>query len=537
MAEKERKVKQPNLRAAGRFILAASLTLAALVSGSVLAQKPTPEGTLVVAAALEPKQLITNYDSYGGANYINMNIMSKLVFFDNITNDVYPDLAESWSYSDDFQTYTIKLREGVTWHDGTPFTSADVKWTLDDIVAQGNSAVTYKFLTDIASVETPDDHTVIVNLSQPNGILMENFASYNSFTVLPKHLYEGTDARNNEYNLKPVGTGPFRFVEYVPGSHVMLEANPDYYGEGPFLQRLVFQFIPSLPTALLALESGQVGYITASPPFADVPRLRQTAGIEVVGRVSPVVMWFGFNFDKPMWQDVNLRRAVALAIDRDELVDRLYQNLVNPADGYFTSVVEWANNTDAGQPETDLEEAERLLDAAGYPRGADGVRMRIDFAVFPTNIWGSPEQAQMVKQQLSRVGIDVNVQVIEYALKTDVVNNRRNFDLVHGGGLRGPDPSELVNFVGSSGSANAMRYSSAEVDELLQLGRSTADRDARREYYAELQELLAQDVPMVNLVEYAYLRPYSTKYTGFFFEDEAAGRVAEHMYNLVRLAD
>ncbi len=493
-------------------------------------------GAMVVATGLELKQFNVNYTPDNAALYIIMNIYSKLAAFDTVNNAMYPGLAETWDISPDLQTYTLHLRRGVTWHDGKPFTAADVTWTIEDIKREGDKAVTSKFVADIDRLEAPDDHTVIVHLSKPNGILMEGFASYYGFNILPRHLYEGTDVRTNPYNQKPIGTGPFKFVEHVTGSHVALAANPSFYGDGPNLERLIFQFIPSLPTAMLALQSGDVGYVTASPPFADVPRLRSLPGMKVDSTPSPVVMWFGFNLDRQLWKDDRMRLAVAHAINREEIASRLYAGLVKPADGYFTSVVPWANNPDAKQPAFDPAEAERLLDAAGHPRGAGGVRLKINFVVFPTNIFGSVEQAQMVRQQLAKVGIDVEVQVTDFAMRGEITHKRRDFDLIHSGGIRGPDPSELAYFVGKDANYNTMNYDSPRVNELLELGRGTADRDKRRSYYAEIQTILAKDIPMVNLVEYAYIRPYRSNYAGFYWQPAAAGKIGEAMYNMVTMA-
>jgi peptide/nickel transport system substrate-binding protein len=493
------------------------------------------KGTLVVATALELKQFNINYTPDNTAAYLNSNIYSKLVAFDFVANTLYPSLAESWEIAPDLLTYTLHLRRGVTWHDGHPFTAADVAWTIEDIMRMGDKAVTSKFVADIDHLDTPDDFTVVIHLKRPNGILLEGFASYYGFNILPKHLYAGTDVLTNPYNRKPIGTGPFKFVEHEVGSHVVLAPHQGYFAEGPMLERLIFQFIPSLPTAMLALQAGEVGYITASPPFADVPRLKSLPGLKVEATSSPIVMWFGFNMDRKEWQDERMRRAIAHAVDRNEIAARLYSNLVKPADGYFTSTVPWANNADAKQPDYNPAEAERLLDAAGHPRGAGGVRMKIRFVVFPTNIWGSVEQAQMVRQQLSKIGIDVEVVVTDFAMRTEVVRNRRDFDLIHSGGIRGPDPSELFYYVGKGGNYNTMNYDSPRVNELLAEGRGTADRGKRRAAYAELQAVLAQDVPMVNLIEYAYIRTYRAGYTDWFWQPAATGRISESMYNLVRL--
>jgi peptide/nickel transport system substrate-binding protein len=522
-----------------RSLLTGGLALSTVVAvpfSPSNAADPRPSGTLVVGTSLEPRRLNINYDPDNAAQYLNLNIYSKLLAFDIVGNTLYPELAESWDVAPNLSTYTFHLRRGVTWHDGKPFTAADVKWSIEDVLRQGTKAVTYRLAADIDHVDTPDDFTAVIVLKKPNGIMLENLASYYGLNILPRHVFEGTDPHTSDLTLRPVGTGPFRFVEHVPGSHLLMEANRSYFGDGPHLERLVFQFIPSLPTAMLALQAGEIGYATASPPFADVARLQALPGIKVESSPSPIVMWFGFNLDRPLWQDVRVRRAIAHAVNRDEIVDRLYRGLVKPADGYFTSAVAWANDPQSRQPAFDPAAAERLLDEAGHRRGPDGVRLKIRFVAFPTNIWGSVEQAQMVQQQLSRVGIAVEVQSVEFALRNQIIRGARDFDLVHSGGMRGPDPSELRYFVGSNGNYNTMNYRNPKIDTLLDEAEATADRAQRKARYFEVQALLAQDVPMVNLIEYAYLRPHRANYAGFFWQPEAAGKISDSMYNLVHQA-
>ncbi|MGV3651446.1 MAG: ABC transporter substrate-binding protein [Devosia sp.] len=490
--------------------------------------------TLVLSMPYEPKFLNVNYDSDLGAPYQNMNIYSKLITYSYANSELHGDLAESWDLSSDGLTYTFKLRQGVKWHDGAPFTAADVVWTIEDILREGTAAVSFKMIQDIASIEAPDDFTVVITLKAPNSAFLANVASYYGFNILPRHLYEGTDVRANPLNLAPVGTGPFKFAETVPGSHTVMVANEDYFGEGPFVDVLVFRTIPNLATAISALEAGETAYSIASPPPGEVPRLAASPGIKVDSSNSPIVMWFGFNFDRPEFKDVRVRRAIAQAINREEIAEKLYRGLVKPADGYYTSAVGWANNPDVKQPAFDPAAAEQLLDEAGYPRGADGIRFRTSYTAFTFSIWGGPEQAQMIRQYLADVGIDVTVKNTEFSLFNEVIRTKRDYDMVNSGGLRGPDPSEFINFVGSKGSRNVMPFVNQEVDALFAQDRVAVTQDERKALHHKIQELVAADVPVVNLIEYAYARPYRSEWTGWWWQEDAIGRVGQDMYNLVQ---
>lgn len=514
-------------------------TLAGGLLATLLALAPpvAAQDTLVVSMSYEPKFFNVNYDSDLGAPYQNMNIYSKLLNYNYVNSELHGDLAESWDVSDDGLTYTFHLRQGVKWHDGEPFTAADVIWTINDILREGTAAVSFKMLSDVEKVTAPDDFTVVATLKQPNSAFLSNVASYYGFNILPKHLYEGTDPRTNPYNLAPVGTGPFKFVETVPGSYTAMQANKDYFGEGPYVDGLIFRTIPNLATAMSALEAGETAYSIASPAPGEVARLQATPGIKVDPSNSPIVMWFGFNFDRKEFQDVRVRTAIAQAINRDEIAQKLYLGLVKPADGYFTSAVAWANNPDAKQPAFDPANAEKLLDEAGYPRGPDGTRFKLTYTAFAFSVWGGPEQGQMIRQYLADIGIEVTVESPEFALFNELIRNKRDFDLVNSGGQRGPDPGEFINFVGTKGSRNVMKWINPEIDTLFAADRLAVTQDQRRDIQFKIQDLVAKDVPVVNLIEYAYMRPYRAEWTGWWWQDGAVGKVGQDMYNLVKRAN
>ena len=500
---------------------------------SPAAAQPKWGGTLVVGVYTDPKFLNSNYDFDGQAYYQNSNILSKVVSYDYRTGTLHPDLATKWDVSADGLTYTFALREGVKWHDGKPFTSADVKWTYDDLIKEGIKAQAYRIITSLKSVEAPDPKTVVFKLSETDALFLVGLAGYYGANVLPKHLYEGTDARKNPYNLRPVGTGPFKVVELVTGSHLTLEANPDYFGLGPYLDKLIFKVVPNLATMVSTLETGEVGYSAPSPPFGDVARLRSVAGLKVDEAPSQIVQWTAFNLSDPKYKDLRVRQAITHAIDKQAISTQVYAGLVTPSTATYISTVPKFYNANAKQPEYDPVKAEKLLDEAGYKRGADGIRFKTRYAAFISSLAGGPEMGQVIKQQLAKVGIDVNLEVQEFALFNEKIIKKRDFEMTASGGPHGPDPSEFANFVGTGGTRNVMGYSNARVDELFKLGRKTLVEEERKKIYIEIQEIIAKELPRMNLIEYTYMRPYRAEFSDFWWQDVATQKkIGQDMYNL-----
>jgi peptide/nickel transport system substrate-binding protein len=501
-------------------------------SGAAAAQ-PKWGGTLVVGVYTDPKFLNSNYDFDGQAYYQNMNIFSKIVNYDYKTGTIHPDLATKWEVSPDGLKYTFTLREGVKWHDGKPFTSADVKWTYDDLIKEGAKAQAFRIITTLKSVDAPDAKTVVFNLSETDALFLVGLAGYYGANVLPKHLYEGTDVRKNPYNTKPVGTGPFKVVELVTGSHLTLEANPDYYGLGPYLDKLIFKVVPNLATMMSTLETGEVGYSAPSPPFGDVARIRTLPNMKVDQAESQIVQWTAFNLDIPKFKDLRVRQAIIHAIDKQAISTQVFAGLVTPSTATYISTVPKFYNANAKQPEFDIAKAEKLLDEAGFPRGADGIRFKTRYAAFISSLAGGPEMGQVIKQQLAKVGIDVTLEVQEFALFNEKIINKRDFEMTASGGPHGPDPSEFANFVGTGGTRNVMKYSNARIDELFRMGRKTLNEEERKKIYFEIQEIVAKELPRMNLVEYTYMRPYRSEFHDFWWQDVATQKkIGQDMYNL-----
>lgn len=492
-------------------------------------------GTLVVATALEPTFYQTNYQWDGGVVYISHNILSKLCAWDEDTKTIYPDLAESWESSDDLMTWTFHLRQGVKWHDGEPFTSADVKWTFESILEYGDQAYTYNYVKMVESVETPDDYTVVFHMAYPCGTFVESVADYQGPDILPAHIYEGTDPYTNPANQAPIGTGPFKFVEAKLGNYCKLEANPDYYGDGPYLDEIIYSFIPDVTTATTSLEAGEVGWMTATPSFAEADRLASVDGITVDTQATNIVQWTQFNLsedaDRPYISDVRVREAICWAIDNQNIADVLYLGYVEPCDNWYTSTVEWAVNRDVEFPGYDVDKANQILDDAGYERGSDGYRFELTYRCFTTSIYGTTDIPNLIAQYLDAVGIKLNVERYEWAVRAEYLDENLDWDMCSAGGSRGPDPSSFAN-VWNYSSSNKSRYYNEEVMNLFDEATKYATHEERAPYYKEIQEHFAEDIPYYNYIEYSYVRPHGSDYINFFWTADC-GNAADHMLNTV----
>ncbi|HOI35669.1 MAG TPA: ABC transporter substrate-binding protein, partial [Mesotoga infera] len=336
--------------------------------------------TLVVAYMGDPIWFnpCAKTDDYGAA--INRNIFDQLVAQD-VNYDLVPQLATSWEVSEDGKEYTFYLRKGVKWHDGEPFTSRDVKYTLESIVTNKGSA--YNNVAMITEVVCPDDYTAVVKLQDPYAPFIPFLAWYGT-QIMPAHLYEGTDWNDNPANQKPVGTGPFKFVEWVKGDHVTLTKNEEYWGEGPYVDRLIFKIIPDPNTALQAFLNGEADIDQNRPGFNTLSILKMNPEVNVVINPSPSRYYLGFNLTDPARPTTNLkvRQAISCAINKQAIVDKVLGGFGGIGEYFYTPAIPWAVDTNVKAALYDPAKADKLLDEAGYTRGNDGWRFALDLLYF-----------------------------------------------------------------------------------------------------------------------------------------------------------
>jgi len=495
--------------------LARSGAVAAIALGvslwgpAAFAADPQRGGTLSAIIQPEPVILTAALNTAAPTGVVSGNIFEGLVDYDANLNPV-PALAESWETSADGLTLTLKLRKNVKWHDGTPFTAADVKWTLEEVwkkIHPRNQAIFAK----VEKVETPDDHTVVLRLSQPSVAILSSLNS-NGAQVLPKHLYEGTDILNNPNNNKPVGTGPFVFKEWVRGSHIVLERNPDYWREGkPYLDKVIFKVIPDAAARSAALEKGEVQYGVLSPvPLKDAERLGKLPNIRISTQgyewLSPW-LFADFNVDRPQLKDPRVRRAIAHAVNRKQVADVVWFGFAKPATSPVPSTLTAFHDASGIAYDYDVKKAEALLDEAGFKRGADGTRFSLDIDYIP---YGDDfkRTAEFLKQALKRVGIEANVRSQDTAAYTRRVYGDRDFDISITWFAAFSDPQVGVNRAYWSASVgknipwtNGSGYRNPQVDEIISKTQGEPDPKARVALFKELQKIVLTDLPTLPLVE------------------------------------
>ncbi len=480
---------------------------------------PVSGGTLVAAISPEPVMLNAAVNPAAPAGNVTPNIFDELVTYD-FGMVPRPSLATRWEVAEDGLSITFWLRRGVKWHDGQPFTSADVKFSLLNVwkTIHPRGRANFAAVTD---VETTDDHTVVLRLKAPAPVILSVLNSY-ELQVLPRHLYEGTDLATNPHNLKPVGTGPFVFKSWERGSHIILERNPDYWDAGkPYLDRLIYRIIPDATSRAALLEKGEVHFAPFSPiPLRDVERFGgipsvaiETKGYEFLGP------WFylEFNLRNPVLADVNVRRAFAHAIDREVVAKTGWYGLATPAAGPIPSVLGKFYTSDAPSYPFDPAKAEALLDQAGHKRGPDGTRFKIIHDYLP---YGEEYKraGEYVRQALKRVGVNVELRSQDASAFFRRVYTENDFDLSSTWIAAFADPQVGVHrLYWSKGInkgtplTNASGYSSAETDAIIEASQIERDPAKRIEQFHQLQRIAQRDLPLLNLVELRFFTVHSAK--------------------------
>ena len=501
-------------------VVATAIAVASAACGAPATQTAPVVTTLIVAQNNDPGSLNPAITTSGNVHPVTDQIFNGLVGLDENMTPV-PELAERWDVAADGRTYTFHLRDGVRWHDGHAFSSADVKFTFERALLEFHSRTRAALRNVLAGIDTPDALTVVFRFREPYAPLLQRLDVVEA-SILPKHLFEDTDVMAAPANLHPVGTGPFRFVSYRKGEFVELAKNPDYFKPGlPKVDRLIFRITPSSTTAVMALERGEIDYLPAVPG-ADLERLRAMPSLSVVraaagsgGSFCQDVVFP--NLTRAPFNDLRVRRAFYLALDRQVIVDRVYFGQGTPSTGPISRQLSWVYSPDVRTYAHDAAEAERLLDAAGYRRATDGVRLRVAFT-HPTT---SGRLGQALRDQLQHVGIDLTLDAMDFNAAVEKNFVRKDFDLGFASFCNGADPEIGVRRVYASDNiapipfSNGASYQSADADRLLQTAATTLDRAARVRTYAALQRLLTDDLPYFWIIDSDGARAFRTAFSGF----------------------
>ena len=501
----------------------------------------TAGGTLVVAISEDPGQYNPALTTSGSVHTASELMFNGLVSYD----DEYapqPDLALSWEIEEDGALYRFALRDDVVWHDGTPFTSNDVKYTFENVLTEFHSRTKASVGALLESVDTPDDYTVEFRFTEPYAPLLQQL-DVTEAPILPAHLYEGSDIEANPANLEPVGTGPFMFGSRTPDEEIVLTKNPNYFKDGlPILDEVVMRVIPDEGSQVIALETGEVDWLWGVPG-PDLERFRNDDNYGTLDTlVNPgganCIMTVSFNLDRPVFQDVLVRRAIAHALDRQAFVERVAFGQGNAATAPISSGIPTAYADGLDMPGFDPEEAGRLLDEAGWLRDGDGVRtaqgvdgvedgtpLRFGVHLFPN----FAPYGELMKALLIEVGVDLEINALERATMVEQVFTERNFDTNVISYCNGTDPEVGVRRMYISSNiapipfSNSSGYVNPEVDALFDEARNTVDPAARSAVYRTLQEILVEELPYYWLVETTSTRIFTADCSGF----HAFGHFAE----------
>ena len=488
--------------------------------------------TLVAAITTDPGHLNPAITTNGGVHTAADLLYDGLISIgDDLTP--HPALAERWSVEDGGARYRFFLRHGVQWHDGTPFTSADVKFSFDSVLLRFHSRTRASLGPILLRIDTPDDFTVVFQFKRPYVPLLAQL-DVSEGPIIPKHLYAGTDPLTSRVNMAPVGTGPFRFVSYTHGAEIRYGANTRYFGHVPSLRTVVLRVIPDGSTQVAALEAGEVDWLFGVPGpererLGREPRIRleQTAVSPGGGNCITTV---GFNLDKPWLRDERVRHGIAQALDRQQFVDRVTFGDGKVADAPISSAIAFAHANDLHMPGFDTVQADRLLTEAGWRRAGTGTRVAhgvpairdgTPFVIMFKVMSGMAPYGELLRAQLRRVGVDLRVVALEPVVFAQTVFTARDFDVSIAPYCQGIDPQigvqrmYLTSSIAKVPFSNMAGYRNSTMDSLFDRAGSALDIGERRRVYREIQQLAAKDQPYIWLVETTSTRAHTSRCTGF----------------------
>ncbi|MFY9701401.1 MAG: ABC transporter substrate-binding protein [Terriglobales bacterium] len=446
--------------------------------------------TLVMIIESSPTNLDPRVGIDGQSERIDELLFDALLTRDDHFN-VQPGLAERWEIPDPL-TYVFHLHTGVKFHDGRPLTSLDVKWTFDSLLQgklRSTKTSTYRY---VDRIDAPDDFTVVFHLKEPFAALLWNL-SEGAIGIVPEGSLD-------EMTRQPIGTGPFKFVSAETDKDVILARNDNYWGARPHLARVHFDVVPDATTQALELRKGSADLTINSPMPPDaIVTLERDPSLIVQRGAGTRLAYLAFNLRDPILKDVRVRQSIAYALDRRPMIEYLWRNQVQAASSILPRQ-SWAYNGDVQRYDYDPGKARQLLDAAGYP-SVNGVRFHLTMKTSTNE--DTRLMVAVMQQQLRQVGIALDIRTFESAtFMADVVSGAfQLYSLRWIGGNEDPDIFDTAfhsrNFPPAG--RNRSFYSNPRVDSLIDQARRETDQDVRKKLYAEIQEILAKDVPSVNL--------------------------------------
>jgi peptide/nickel transport system substrate-binding protein len=492
-------------RSASVLVLLAATALVLGGAGLAGAEAPKAGGQVVHGSVQEPDRIWEPVTGLTVSGEISQLVNGHLIEIDDKLEYV-PSLAvevptvENGGISKDGLRYTFKLRKGVTWHDGAPFTSADVAFTYSVLVNPDVDVRGRVGWNKITTVETPDDATVVFHFSAVDAPFLDRVAALG---ILPRHLLgglSGAEIKTSKWFRAPVGLGPFMFKEWVPGSYLTLVRNPHYWRSGhPYLDRVIYKIVPDANALLNQLETGEID-TRVRLPNEQVDVVKKLANVRLVATPSIVPWLLWINHTVQPFSDKRVRQALAYGFDKERLVKTILGGHVTPA-WQLIPPVSWAYDPNVIHHRYDPAKAKALLDEAGWKAGADGMRTRdgkpLSFEI--ANIGGEQERVQVlsfIQQQWKQIGIDARIRTVDVGSMWGRMLPRRQYEMAYSYSGRLPDPDMSTHYLSPAlkPTTNFAGYANPEVDKLLVAAASTVDREKRKALYWKAQEIVADDV-------------------------------------------
>jgi ABC-type transport system substrate-binding protein len=482
----------PNLRLIPRILLLGVLCLAAWGGAACSRGVATRPGVVTFLIETMPANLDPRIGTDAQSQRLDSLIFSSLVELDAGRN-LRGDLAEKWETPDPL-TYVFHLRSGVRFHDGRVLTSADVKYTFDSILDGTVSSPKRGSFVLIRSIETPDAQTVVFHLKEPYAGFLWNIARP-AIGIVPSGA--GKDFANH-----PMGTGPFRFVSAEQEDNVVLERNADYFRTPPKISRVVFRVVPEAIVRALELRKGIADLEVNSLAPDMIPVLGRQPGIEVTQQPGANYAYIAFNLDDPILAKREVRQALALATDREEIIRYLLRGQARLADDPLPSS-NWAYEPHIQRFGYNPQQAGRLLDQAGFPRLASGDGMRMHLTLKTSTEESSRLLGEVLREQWRKLGVNLELRPLEFAtLYSDIT--RGNFELYTLRWIGANNDPDFFEYIFSSNKmppagANRGHYRNPVLDSLLDQARIESDPEKRRELFGQAQKIIARDLPYLNL--------------------------------------
>lgn len=505
-----------------RNLLAGASALGILAAAGPARAQAAPRrgGVLRVAYNTEQANLNAALVASNAVYLVASKVLEPLAEMDGLAGGVRPLLATAWDAAPDGRTITFRLRQGVKWHDGRDFTSADVQFSAMEVwkALQNFGRAVFK---DLSAVDTPDAHTAIFRFDAPIPLQLVLNAIPALTAVLPRHLYAGTDIRANPRNAMPVGTGPFKLTENRRGEYVRLDRNPDYWDRTqPFLDQILFRAMPDKAAIAAAHEAGELDLSCfTSVPLPDIARLGRLPGLEVVARGYEGAInhaTIEFNLRTPQLQKLEVRKAIAHAVDIGFVVDNVFEGYAKAGTGPVPSTSTAFYTPDVPRYAYDAARANRMLDEAGFPRGANGTRFSLRLRPAPwfeyTRLMGD-----YLAQALRRVGIDAQMQVFDPGAHLNVVYRDHAFDITTGTHAYRNDPAISTTVLYATGTppgvpwSNQYGYANPAMDAVIREAANEIDPAKRVQLYHRFQRIAQEDLPLLPAVEHAFVSVVSRR--------------------------